>query len=361
MNPSMRRILACIILMIFSVSSIFAEGSTDLYKIKKRNSDSLTWIEQDGLVFMSSNNLFSATFNCYGKKDVYPVLQIRLIDLETENTNYIKNLSDKAKKGDKEFNGTLKLRLSNGEYLTSTHSLFVDSRKEGFDFIGICDICTNLSWFRSSTTNIDSYSQKEIVNYVANRLKTYNITSLTADGYIFSVPSDFKSTILFSKMIPEIYNVCGFSAPVTTPKTTTPPASSYSNKTVTGNIEKVWTEYNCWQNGLKGMKIHTKFNVNNLRGKKGRICAYFYFASGVRLKPNMTQYSTTDNHVTVQSEFKPNYDNTTFNDFTLFIPYDALNMSAGSHKLKYNVELFEYTNGSRQFAKSTDQFFDFSK
>ena len=108
--------------------------------------------------------------------------------------------------------------------------------------------------------------------------------------------------------------------------------STYSNASAT--IQKVWVDHNVYQNNQKGMKIHVKFDAYNVYNHQIKVCVYFYYKNGDALKGiNGSEYITSSGKVTVQTTSTANYTNTTWNDFTLFMPYSYLNMASGCKDL----------------------------
>ena len=116
--------------------------------------------------------------------------------------------------------------------------------------------------------------------------------------------------------------------------------STYSNASAT--IQKVWVDHNVYENGNKGMRIHIKMNVYNLRSKQGRAVAYFYTSSGTALVDRNNQYNTNTGKVCCPGNLNPGYDNTLYEDFTVFMPYYELHISTkGSYK--FFVSIWDYS------------------
>lgn len=121
-----------------------------------------------------------------------------------------------------------------------------------------------------------------------------------------------------------------------------------------GKIEKVWSEHNVINNGEKGMNIHAKFNVSNLKNRTGEIYVFFYFSNGsiVNAANRNNNYSTTKGYLKVDGEYTPNYDNSTFNDYILFFPYSEFSyFQNGKYELKYYVNIYDDNNN--KLAEST--------
>lgn len=132
---------------------------------------------------------------------------------------------------------------------------------------------------------------------------------------------------------------------------------------ITAKIDQIWMDHDVWENGEKGMRIHVKFDNKNMKGHTGRVIAYFYWddASGNPLKDRDSRYHTTDGNVCVGEGFTPSYDNSTYNDFKLFIPYSQFDITAkGKHSLKFFVAIRDNTIGE-QLTDSEWQYITFTK
>ena len=127
--------------------------------------------------------------------------------------------------------------------------------------------------------------------------------------------------------------------------------STYSNASAT--IQKVWVDHNVYENGNKGMRIHIKMNVYNLRSKQGRAVAYFYTSSGTALVDRNNQYNTNIGTVCCSGNLNPGYDNTLYEDFTVFMPYYELHISTkGSYK--FFVSIWDYNTSPHKELTQSD-------
>lgn len=107
-------------------------------------------------------------------------------------------------------------------------------------------------------------------------------------------------------------------------------------------FNKVWFEYNIVQNNQTGLRIHADFTSFNLRGKALRIAGYFYKASGEKLVDTNGLYTTVDGAVAVVEEFTPVYDNTSYSDFTMFIPNSEFHLPENNRtNCKFNLKVFD--------------------
>jgi hypothetical protein len=109
-------------------------------------------------------------------------------------------------------------------------------------------------------------------------------------------------------------------------------------------IENIWSENGVWNGGLKGVRIHTAFDTYNLKDKECLVAALFYNnLDGTQLKDNDGFYAV-DGKVAVYDYFTPDYVNTSYSDFTLFIPYDELHMNLGTAYIRFKVAIFDGDN-----------------
>ncbi len=96
----------------------------------------------------------------------------------------------------------------------------------------------------------------------------------------------------------------------------------------TASVDQIWLEHNKWYMGvLKGMEVHVKFQTFNQRGILGVCNALFYLSDGRQIMDTNFQYRSLYGQVVASDSFIPQYDNTTFNDFVIFMPYTELHLS----------------------------------
>ena len=129
----------------------------------------------------------------------------------------------------------------------------------------------------------------------------------------------------------------------------------------TGNISNSWIVCNA-ERGYgyamtRGLEIHVTFDVGNLYNRNCQIAAYFEFSDGTVLKDFNNSYRATDGQVAVSSSFIPQYENTHFGDFVLYIPYTELHLAFGQHSLRYRLIIFDMATG-KEVCRSGD--YDFS-
>ena len=112
-------------------------------------------------------------------------------------------------------------------------------------------------------------------------------------------------------------------------------------------ILDIWVDHNVFEDGHKGMRIHVKFTVDDLKDSEGLCIAYFYFADGRKLRDFNERFRTIDDQVSVSKTFTPGYVNSIYRDFKLFMPYSELHISGiGKWDLKFKVQIYNRATAS---------------
>lgn len=104
---------------------------------------------------------------------------------------------------------------------------------------------------------------------------------------------------------------------------------------------------NVWQNELidnetdqMGMLIHSTFVVHNVRHYDCSANAYFEFSNGQKLRDSNNILASNSGQVSVSDRFTPEFEHNQVNDFTLFMPYDELELANGTHSLRFVMQVF---------------------
>lgn len=122
----------------------------------------------------------------------------------------------------------------------------------------------------------------------------------------------------------------------------------YTNpKTVSKNpsatFGKMWVDYNVTQSGRKGMRVHLKCNVFDMIGQTGYFVFYFQHKDGTPIKTSNRAFKSNERpgDLALYFEISPGYQNTVYEDISVFMPYDELNLTRGSYDLRMDVDLIE--------------------
>jgi len=109
----------------------------------------------------------------------------------------------------------------------------------------------------------------------------------------------------------------------------------------TAQINDITINHNVWRGDDKGMSIRVDFNVQGLNSLHGSCVAYFNYWNGGPLIDFDGEYHSQDGHVSVGEDFIPQFYDTNFPDFTLFIPYNQLHMAPGDSDLMFHVVIWD--------------------
>ena len=111
--------------------------------------------------------------------------------------------------------------------------------------------------------------------------------------------------------------------------------TQHADNEPSANIERVWVDHNEYNNGYKGMWIHTEFTTENLLGKTIYVYAYFYQSDNQT--PLHNQYG---DKLYFYGTGSPSYKSARFGDFKIFVPYVGLNMAPGvSGDFSFDIEV----------------------
>lgn len=112
--------------------------------------------------------------------------------------------------------------------------------------------------------------------------------------------------------------------------------------------------HNVTVDGVKGMRVHAKFHVKYGKGVPSMMIAYFFYddEDNTPLKTDDPNFRDKKGGVSCHVNFTPAYDPAVYEDLTLFMPYEALNMESGeTYDLKFYLALYDKAGG-RFFGKS---------
>ncbi|CAN5868051.1 hypothetical protein BH20ACI4_BH20ACI4_35200 [soil metagenome] len=132
-----------------------------------------------------------------------------------------------------------------------------------------------------------------------------------------------------------------------TPKTSptrsskTPTLPEEDDPDVTVKFDGIDVDYNVTENGKSGMRMTINFTVTGLKEKDSYLAIHFQTRDGDPLPANPGDYRDVKGNLAVFQTLKPDYDETLYKDLKLFLPYDEIDLSAGRHELKMDVDLLD--------------------
>ena len=98
------------------------------------------------------------------------------------------------------------------------------------------------------------------------------------------------------------------------------------------------------QDDRLGMTIFVNASICNLAGIDCRLAVYFYTAAGEPVCDYNGEYTTSDGHVSTSIPLLPARREDGFLDAELFIPYDELHLTRGTHDLSLFVCILRESN-----------------
>ncbi len=110
-------------------------------------------------------------------------------------------------------------------------------------------------------------------------------------------------------------------------------------------FKDVWVDYDVSESGQKGMRVHVKFTAVAMKGIDSYLAVYFETAAGDRLKDKNGKFNSTSGEVAVYRQLKPAYDPAEYADYSVFMPYDELDLTAGEYQLRMDIDLIYKAGG----------------
>ncbi len=115
-------------------------------------------------------------------------------------------------------------------------------------------------------------------------------------------------------------------------------------------------EYDAEVEGIKGLKLHINFIIRDANCTPCRLTAYFYDdTDGTALDGSYKAYTDAAGKVSVGKSFTPNINPAQYKEFTLWLPYRALNLqqdSGNQFHLRFQLYLRDSGNALRVIGKS---------
>lgn len=110
-------------------------------------------------------------------------------------------------------------------------------------------------------------------------------------------------------------------------------------------------------NNQYGMAIDISFNIDGAKGENCDVILMFYNkVNGAKLMKYSSGYSTSSNNLCASRKFIPSYDNSTFNNFEIFIPYSAFELPNNPYELEFKVYIRKISNNKTLAVSSKKPF-----
>lgn len=100
----------------------------------------------------------------------------------------------------------------------------------------------------------------------------------------------------------------------------------------TAKIKNVTYRHDVNRGEKMGMEIYVSFSVHGMKGKKVNVAVFFYDTNKHSMTAYHNDYKNSSGHLCTwkYSNLIP-YENAAFDDYVLFIPYDAMDLKTGEH------------------------------
>lgn len=125
---------------------------------------------------------------------------------------------------------------------------------------------------------------------------------------------------------------------------------AYAQRSAT--INRTWYESNIMRNGKRGMNVYADISVSGMRGEIMECVVFFYDSNYKYIKTSYSGYCSSDNSVCVYARTTPVYDSSRYSEYGLFIPYDAMNLQAGSNTYYYKFFVRDVNSNYNVLASS---------
>jgi hypothetical protein len=124
----------------------------------------------------------------------------------------------------------------------------------------------------------------------------------------------------------------------------------------TGYFTNIWVEHNIVWGMFMGMRIHASAIVRGQANNPCKAVVHFFGFNGQPLVDYNANpmYRTVDGFVSAGVDFIPMYDETTFPDLVMYIPYIELHLMPGMHQLAFRISFYDMTRNTF-FAQSFPQ------
>jgi len=112
---------------------------------------------------------------------------------------------------------------------------------------------------------------------------------------------------------------------------------------VSAKVNRIWVDYDVFENRKKGMRIHVNFEVTGLKDIDSKLTVRVVRDNDTYLS-SRTSYSNEEGELEVSFVMKPGYPTTVYKDADVFLPYDEIVLRKGVWDLKLDIDL-NYDNG----------------
>lgn len=110
-------------------------------------------------------------------------------------------------------------------------------------------------------------------------------------------------------------------------------------------FQKVWIDYDVTEEGRRGMRIHAAFKAHAMKDVPAYLQIRFQDSAGAWLKDKNGSFDDVEGSVAAFRSLKPGFDPAVYEDLSVFMPYDELDLQPGTYLLKMDVDLIYEAGG----------------
>jgi hypothetical protein len=107
---------------------------------------------------------------------------------------------------------------------------------------------------------------------------------------------------------------------------------------ISATVNRVWVDYDVFENRQKGMRIHVNFEVVGLKGVDSKLTVRLRKEDDTFL-PSDTSYSNESGELELSYAMKPGYPTSVYKDATIFLPYSEIVLRKGAWNLRLDIDL----------------------
>lgn len=131
----------------------------------------------------------------------------------------------------------------------------------------------------------------------------------------------------------------------------------WASHSPSAKIDKIWVDHNYKQDNQNGMLIHADVSVYNYKDKNTEFVCFFYDSNGNSVKTTNSTYAAQGGAAHVRLFDKPNYANSRWSDFKMFIPYSVFPNTPGRSDYTFYYYVRDPGRNYAVMAQSSQQTF----
>lgn len=126
-------------------------------------------------------------------------------------------------------------------------------------------------------------------------------------------------------------------------------------------FDSIWVDYDIKVDGILGMEIHVKFSAYGMKNMDAFLAIYYTYNDDIAgvLKDKNKKFVSSAGDVAVYRSIKPAYDPAIYDNLSVFMPYNELDLEPGIYDLTMDVKLIYKAGG--EISQLTYYDFEYSK